>query len=190
MNPIGNVFCSQCNMRLLSAETQLPEEPKPVEEAPVGVKGISLPTLPTAKEGPLEPEELPDWLLELTEQSLAKPAEAPGEVEPTPADQIPDWLSGLADETADNITGKTPDIFPEDEFTSEEEPAISELPDWFSELAGDTSAPEATVPEEVTADETTDWLAGLLEDETAMGEVETASSITARGFEEAAEEAE
>lgn len=168
MNPIGNVFCSQCNTRLLSAEIQLPEEPaKPAEEAPAGVKGISLPTLPTAREGMLEPEELPDWLVELTEPSLGKPEEAAGAVEPTPADEFPDWLSDLAGETAGSVTDETPDTFSVEESAPEEETAFSELPDWFSELAGDTSAPEATVPEETTAEETPDWLAGLLEDEPA-----------------------
>jgi len=166
MNPIGNVFCSQCNTRLLSAEIQLPEEPtKPTEEAPTGVKGISLPTLPTAKEGALEPEELPDWLVELTEQSLGKTTEAPGTAAPPPADQVPDWLSELADDTAGSVTGETTDALFADESTPEEEPALSELPDWFSELAGDTSAPEVAEPEDVAADATPDWLAGLLEDE-------------------------
>ncbi|MBN2390691.1 MAG: zinc-ribbon domain-containing protein [Anaerolineae bacterium] len=194
MNPIGNVFCSQCNTRLLSGEMQLPEEPKPAaEEAPAGVKGISLPTLPTAKEGALEPEELPDWLLELTEQSLGKSTETPSAAEPTPSDQFPDWLSSLTGDTADNLTDETSNIFSVDESTPEEESAFSELPDWFSELTGDTSAPGAAEPEETAADATPDWLAGLLEDETAEGEVEatsdlTASSLAASGLEEAAEE--
>ena len=190
MNPIGNVFCSQCNTRLLSAEMQLPEEPKPAaEEAPAGVKGISLPTLPTAKEGALEPEELPDWLLELTEQSLGKPTETPGAAEPTPADQFPDWLSGLADDTADTVTGETSDVSSTDESTPEEEPALSELPDWFSELAGQTSTPEMAKPEEPSADVTPDWFADLLEeDETTGGEVEAASNLTASAFEEVEEE--
>ena len=189
MNPIGNVFCSQCNTRLLSSEIQLPEEPaKPAEEAPTGVKGISLPTLPTAKEGMLEPEELPDWLLELTEQSLGKPAEAPEAAGATPADQFPDWLSELADETADSVTDETPNIFSVDESAPEEETAFSELPDWFSELAGDTSAPEADIPEETVSEETPDWLAGLLENEPDGGEGETVSSFEAAEEEPALEE--
>ena len=177
MNPIGNVFCSQCNARLLSTEMQLPEEPKPAEEAPVGVKGISLPTLPTAKEGMLEPEELPDWLVELTEQSLGKPAETPEVGEPTPAEQFPDWLSGLADDPADTVTAETADAFSTGGAAAEEEPALSELPDWFSELAGDTAAPAVTEPEESAAGATPDWLAGLLEEETVEEKVEPASSL-------------
>jgi len=178
MNPIGNIFCSRCNARLLSTEMQLPEQPKPAEEPSVGVKGISLPTLPTAKEGALEPEELPDWLLELTEQSLGKPAKTAGVAEPATTDQFPDWLSDLADDDANSGvanygTEATPDVFTADESATAEAPALSELPDWLSDLTGDVSAPEEAVPEEA-ASTTPDWLADLLEEDAIeTAEVET-----------------
>lgn len=179
MNPIGNVFCSRCNTRLLSLEMQLPEKPKPAEEAPVGVKGISLPTLPTAKEGALEPEELPDWLLELTEQSPGKSAGTPDVTEPTPVEQFPDWLSGIVDGT-------------EDVFTAEDAPAATAeetpggLPDWFSELTAGVETPEEVVPEETTASAMSDWFVDLFEDEaTGVAEVEVE---TAGGLAEAEEE--
>jgi len=155
MNPIGNVFCSRCNTRLLSTEMQLPEEPKPVEETSVGVKGISLPTLPAAKEGVLEPEELPDWLVELTEQSPGKSAGLPDVAES--AEQFPDWLSDIANE-------------PEDVFTAESVPVAAaeetpvELPDWFSELAASVETPAVDEPKEPVAGAATDWFADLLED--------------------------
>ncbi len=171
MNPIGNVFCSQCNTRLLPTEMQLPEKPKPAEESPVGVKGISLPTLPKAKDAGLEPEELPDWLLELTEQSLGKPAETADVAESAAVDQFPDWLSSLAD-TTDSGVDKTPDIFAESESTVESAPAISELPDWLSDLTGDASTPAEPVPQVAGTGATSDWLAGLLEEEEIAGPVE------------------
>lgn len=168
MNPIGNILCSQCNARLLSTEMQLPEKPRPAEESPVGVKGISLPTLPKAKDGGLEPEELPDWLLELTEQSLGKPTETAGTVETMAADPFPDWLSSLADSTDQDI-GETPGVFAESEPIAESAAAFSELPDWFSGLTGDVSAPEEPAPQETGASATPDWLAGLLEEEEITG---------------------
>jgi hypothetical protein len=166
MNPIGNVFCSRCNTRLLSTEMKLPEKPKHVEEPPVGVKGISLPTLQTAKDGVLEPEELPDWLLELTEQSLGKPAEPSNAAEPAQADQFPDWLSGIVNAS-------------EDVFSTEEVPASAseetpgELSDWFSELVAGVETPGEAAPEETAASMAPDWFTDLLEDETAgVAEVE------------------
>jgi len=168
MNPIGNVFCSQCNTRLLPTEMQLPEKPKPAEESPVGVKGISLPTLPQAKDSGLEPEELPDWLLELTEQSLGKPTEAAGLEESAAADQFPDWLSSLAD-TTNQGSGETPDVLAEGKSTAESAPTRAELPDWFTDLTGDISTAEEPAPEEADAGATPNWLAGLLEEEETVG---------------------
>jgi len=177
MNPLGNVFCSRCNTRLLPTEMQLPEKPKPAEEAPVGVKGISLPTLPAAKDGALESEELPDWLLELTEQPLGKPAETPDVV--APAEELPDWLSGLVDDTAADAIDETADASAA-ESAPEDAPALSELPDWFSDLAPETATPEDAAPEETPASATPDWFADLLEDEApgaAEIDVDTASSL-------------
>lgn len=172
MNPIGNVFCSQCNTRLLPTEIQLPEKPKPAEESPVGVKGISLPTLPKAKDGGLEPEELPDWLLELTEQSLGKSAETADMAEPAPADQFPDWLSSLADTTVPGVD-KTPDIFAEGESTAASAPALSELPDWLTDLTGAVSAAEEPAPVKGDSGAAPDWLAGLLAEEAEPFEAQT-----------------
>ncbi len=171
MNPIGNVFCSQCNTRLLPTEMQLPEKPKPAEESPVGVKGISLPTLPKAKDGGREPEELPDWLLELTEQSLGKPAETADVAESAAVDQFPDWLSSLTDIT-DQSSGKTPDVFTESESTAKSAAAFSKLPDWFTDLTGDVSAAEEPASEEPGTGVTPDWLTGLLEEQEAAGPIE------------------
>ncbi|MEJ5311741.1 MAG: zinc-ribbon domain-containing protein [Anaerolineae bacterium] len=171
MNPIGNVFCSKCNARLLPTEMQLPKNPKPAEEPPVGVKGISLPTLPKAREGGLEPGELPDWLLELTEQSLGKPAETGDTAESAAADQFPDWLSSLAD-TVDQGPHETPDTFAKSKSPVESAPAFSEFPDWLSDLTGEASAPEEPIPQAGDTGAPSDWLAGLLEDAETAGPVE------------------
>ncbi len=167
MNPIGNVFCSRCNTRLLPTELQLPEKPKPAEEPTVAVKGLSLPTRLTAKDGASEPEELPDWLLELTEHSLGKTAEGGGITELETADQFPDWLSGLAGDTTDHGIGETPNVSTAGKPAAEKASAFSEVPDWFSELTGDVSAPEEAAPEETAAGATPDWLSDLLEEEEA-----------------------
>ncbi len=171
MNPIGNVFCSKCNARLLPTEMQLPKKPKPAEEPPVGVKGISLPTLPKAREGGLEPGELPDWLLELTEQSLGKPAETGDTAESAAADQFPDWLPSLAD-TIDYGIDKTPNTSAKSKSTVESAPAFSDFPDWFSDLTGEVSAPEEPLPQAGDTSAPSDWLAGLLEDAETAGPVE------------------
>jgi hypothetical protein len=165
MNPIGNVFCNRCNARILPADMHLPEQPKPAEESSVGVKGISLPTLQTTKEGALEPEELPDWLLELTEQSSGKTTGAPRREEPAPLEQYPDWLSDLVDETTGGAGRETAGTLAADESGAEETSAFSELPDWLSTLPSDDPAPQAAEPEATIAEGMRDWFTDLFEDE-------------------------
>lgn len=163
MNPIGNVFCGRCNTRLLSTEMQFPETPKPAQGTPkpaqgtpVSVKGISLPTLLPID--PTEPAELPDWLLELTEEALGGTAAATTETTAS-ADRFPDWLSGLADETTDSRAADAPE---EEAALS---PAPAELPDWLSDLKAEMSAPD-----EPAASATPDWFADFIADEPVAAE--------------------
>lgn len=82
MNPLGNVYCDRCHTRLVPLAISVPEEP---EEKPHPVKGLSLPTRPSAGEA--------DWLTQLR-YSEEQPAGAEEETE-TPAAEIPDWLLQL-----------------------------------------------------------------------------------------------
>ena len=167
MNPIGNAFCSRCNTRLHDSEFQLPEQPKPPEETPVGVKGISLPTLPVAGDGTLETTELPDWLLELTEQSLETPADA---LEPTLEEPFLDWLSDLEDDTAGEVAGDATGRSTADAPVPDGVAPSATMPDWFDALpeedeeAGaaeaevETPSSLAGVDDEPALDELPDWL--------------------------------
>ncbi len=156
MNPIGNVLCSRCNTRLLPLDMKFPEQPRPAGGASTGVKGLSLPTLPTKGDAP-EATELPDWLFESPAETSASPQAA------TPsASTLPDWLSDMLPEVPDSDVE-----MPE---TAAEPATPAELPPWFSDLleevpsspgepvvtAGPTGA--ATAP---PVTELPDWFADL-----------------------------
>lgn len=130
MNPLGNVYCDRCHARLVPLAISVPEEP---EEKPQPVKGLSLPTRPSAGE--------PDWLTQLRYSEEEQPAGAGGETE-MPAAEIPDWLlqlglvsSGAAKPEEEDGISPFPTGSPEEKFPQE--------PEW---LKGDT-APESAVGE-------------------------------------------
>ncbi|HQE93871.1 MAG TPA: hypothetical protein PLQ66_13930 [Anaerolineae bacterium] len=112
---------------------------------------------PLAGETP-EGAELPDWLLELTEESTAEPIAAPGGAEPAPA-AAPDWLS--------DILAEAPDISEEAAVEpSEEMLAPAELPDW---LTGMVTPEPAAAPESPAMAELPDWIAGATAEELTPG---------------------
>ncbi len=165
LNPVGNVFCDECNARLVP-EAKLPPTPPPEKEPEsptTPLKGISLPVRPAAVDSADTPEEaeLPDWLLELTEETTAPAAPTEETTVPTspteetvaePEADLPDWLSGLTD---------VPEPGPAAPSEPETEPelASADLPDWLSGL-GQSEAPAA--PAETAEPETVpDWLDGL-----------------------------
>ncbi|MBN2002723.1 MAG: zinc ribbon domain-containing protein [Anaerolineae bacterium] len=158
LNAVGNVFCDKCNARLLSGKDMVPPMAAKSEsgeaQAP-SIKGISLPSRQTAADEEVpERAELPDWLLELTDESGGAPhtPEAPA------AANLPNWLSGIAPEEVP--TSATPGAVPTPVTRSESPPSVAplELPDWLSELAEEEEAsPVAPVQLEAATD-LPDWL--------------------------------
>ena len=155
-NPVGNVLCDRCNTRLITATEGLPRTVKADEDAVAGVKGISLPTLPSASAGMPEPTELPDWLAELAQETFAD-ATAPS------ANQDADWLSALLSDPQTSAQN-----------AEAESLAPAELPDWFSDLV--EAEPAATpvidadaglIADELVAAELPDWFSGFVEAPTA-----------------------
>jgi len=157
LNAVGNVFCDRCNARLIpTADLAPPQAAAPPAETPApSLKGISLPTRSstTAPEGAPEEAELPDWLLELTDESAPI---FPEEEEELAEAELPDWLSGLSDELPPGT--EAPDM-----ASMEEQPAPAELSDWMADLVSEEPAPPAEadlpIPEEPLAPtELPDWL--------------------------------
>lgn len=174
-NPVGNVRCDNCNARLITAAEGLPSTPELAKPAAPGVKGISLPTVPIAEDGTPEPAALPDWLADLTEESLGPTSGDAAEDEPAPA-ELPDWLSGLVDDDLMPSEEATPDTEPES-------PAAAALPDWLSDFeafapeaavdavsepAAPEASPDVSGPEDVAPAELPDWLSGLPEAEAGI----------------------
>jgi len=163
-NAVGNLFCDNCNARLIQPEGIIPSN-LPAgsgsrdESSPV--KGISLPTraAPNDSDVPLAAEdELPDWLSGLTEDSeeLFGTAGEPEEDKADTSSGHPDWLSGLLDENVDFGAAEEPDETEReapDELTFEG----GALPDW---LAGE-AAPDNELAPDIADDslsELPDWL--------------------------------
>ncbi len=150
MNQDSSRFCNDCG-------ATLPQKASPSEGGkPSAVKGALLPTPSATKKGTPEPAELPDWLLELTEESTAEPAASPLVEEASPA-SLPDWLS--------DMLGEAPSVSEEKVAeTAEETLSPAELPSWFAGFTEETPAPAETSAVE---DELPDWLVGMPESEPA-----------------------
>ena len=166
-NPVGNVLCDNCNARLVTAEEGLPATRAPAEEAPAGVKGISLPTVPIAEDGTLKPAELPDWLAELTGEAVEQPTAVSTDDELAAA-ELPDWLSGLMDENLGSTEAATTGA-------GQGELSSAEVPDWLSDFGAlateavddapsdimPEGVPDAASAEGVAPAELPDWFSGL-----------------------------
>lgn len=169
-NPVGNILCDNCNARLVTAGESLPSVPDTTSGVSAGVKGISLPTVPIAEDGTLEPAELPDWLAELTEETAAQPAASVTADDLTPA-ELPDWLSELTSDGGAVVEAVEPEPAPEAAMDAG-------LPDWLTDFDGFASedaaetAPEAGIPdlvspvsaaEPVASTELPDWFSEVVE---------------------------
>lgn len=189
LNAVGNVFCDKCNARLLSGKDMVPPmatKPEHDEASTPSIKGISLPSRQASPDETVpERAELPDWLLELTDESGGA---APHTPEAPAAANLSDWLSGIAPEDVPSPAAHSatpaplaptdlPDWLSElaEEETPSAEPAqpeaATDMPDWLSEIVP-PSAPER--PE--AAEALPDWLSGL-EAETEAGESEPESEL-------------
>lgn len=176
LNRVGNIFCDNCNARLVPASGVVPPEQTSEEEAGrAGVQSISLPTIPSAKEGAgSEEEELPDWLRGLDEDEAAEPAAAHEVPEMGEEDdeEFPDWLSSIWGEEEDELPDEpaaqraTPEATDTADVVEQDEDA---LPDWLSGLPGDEEAaePEPDDEESLAPSELPAWLSGLNEDDEA-----------------------
>ena len=137
---MSNVYCDQCNARLVPLAAEQPPEGEAEEAGPAPVKGLSLPTIPLDAEGPTAPEARPeqpeeDWLTELraTVGEAAEPTSLADEgVGPV---EIPDWLAG-----------------PERPPPSEE-PAASAMPEWLADFETPTEPEPGTAEPALAPDE-------------------------------------
>jgi len=171
LNSVGNLLCDNCNARLIQAEGIIPSNlpagsDSRHESSPV--KGISLPTRATSSDSD-EPrageDELPDWLTDVTEDSVesfgtaASPAEEPEEGTADISSGHPDWLSGLLDENADlGAAGKPDEVEREtqDELTFER----NVISDWY---AGEAAPDNELTPDSAddSLSELPDWLLAI-----------------------------
>ena len=153
MNQVGNIYCDRCNARLVPAQGLVPpDKAPPTEDSAAGLKGISLPSRSGAAKGEPEPANLPDWLMDLSDETASKPP-AP-EATPAPAADLPDWMAGLVD--ADP---------PEAQGPEEVELAPDSMPDWMTGLLDDTGDSEAGSADTASAPEgdLPDWMTGLVD---------------------------
>ncbi len=165
-NPVSNVFCEKCHARLASPD-QEESEPgvedllslptRPPDDVPDWLRGL-LDEHGTSELSPDDligtaaedivpsPEELPDWLADLTPVEEETPAEEPPQVEEA---SVPDWLADLA---------------PAEEETPVEEPPQAEeasVPDWLADLTPAEEEAPAEEPPQAEEASVPDWLAGL-----------------------------
>ncbi len=152
LNAVGNVFCDKCNARLLSGKDMVPPmatKPEPAEAPAPSIKGISLPSRQASHDETVpERAELPDWLLELTDESGGA---APSVPEAPDAANLPDWLSSIAPAAVPSPAARS---------ATPAQPAPTELPDWFSELT-EEETPAAAPAQSEAATELPDWLSEM-----------------------------
>ncbi len=168
LNTVGNVFCDKCNGRLLSGKDMVPPmatKPTPSEAPTPSIKGISLPARQSSPDEMVpERAELPDWLLELTDESGES---APHTPEAASAENLPDWLSSIAPA---EVTS------PDAHRSAPVQPAPTELPDWLSALA-EADMPATPSVQSEAATGLPDWLSEVAPSASARPGIEEAETL-------------
>jgi hypothetical protein len=164
INPVGNVYCQECNARLVPMSSASEDDESEKQTRPI--KGFSLPTIPldeTEEEEEeeeeraveqTEQEESPpeDWLDELRgstereseeaeEEELAQEGEEPLE----PAD-IPDWLRELGPISEEPPRPTSVEAYPAEEAPAREETTPAEPPTEHTDI-DDQPSPSAELSE-------------------------------------------
>ncbi len=130
INPVGNVYCQQCNARLVPMSSGPEDEESEEKTSPI--KGFSLPTIP----------------LDDTEGDRGEEAAEPTrEKEAAPSGDWLDDLRGSADQEAEEHEDERAVTIEEEDL----EPA--DIPDWLSELGPISEEPQPPVDIEARSEE-------------------------------------
>lgn len=172
INPTQNVYCDNCQARLVPMTPAAPDKPQPAASAPPIKKGLSLPTKladesASDEAAPTEtPEETePDWLLKLR-AAAPKASELKESVEsPPPAGELPDWMRPASGEEPDWFKRISEPAAAAQPAESPPPSADEALPDWLLDLetspAPPSPAPAASPVEAASPSEAPDWLHDL-----------------------------